>query len=1135
MVAPLCTGHFPLNASFEELEQQQQHNKNVVFVDFAAKRPLKSKALSALRYFLRDEQGFGKIVCQRNFEGFSFVEAAYTVFRCSRVERQLVKMDILSSFLSMLIHSAKEAVKYAQACDPNIENIEIAQNNVRLCTFFLGHSLCIIEDMQVHAPGKERKTIAPKYETFNDAEYLELKSSTLSLFCNILKISKQAVGSPNVKAAGEIIRNAAVSCLIHQKWGDRGTLARATLEVLKKAILGILSDSFSSDPSLASEVPQETFSSLMSLCVKHKHLIPFMADFMEHLMTRDELAGISFMAQVVKKATEKDADAEKTSCLQDEIESAMSLLADFATRHDALVLVSLHLGSLLMTLRNERAAIRKCFSVISGCCLKKFDVLSPADQHTLEQIHDVLSRDRDATCRLRALTNLGNDLKWVQYSDDRTISLFISVISKRVPDKSKIVRLKAIQILEAIFSFKTLTRSSTPNSPPHSIIAGAPAMFVKFSKFLAVSSDSSYFCKDTLEALGHLLCCPILKGPIMFELLDSLLNFSFSSSNLPVIFDIFNFYLDGCEMWMNFLINRDETSIMKLQNLLTMAADRIKSEISNYQKIVEKTFDALENHRALNLGNAVVRASCAVIAILASIGCFTLSDVEKKGRCLIEILAECVKQETNVDLTAEAVIRKQIINWAFKILAMLLKTGNKIIEKEVKRFIESNFLYLLENRIDGYLDCLYCLSNPFEVVKKILCIYEDQYQVLDTKQPLKVLYMYITFLGDISRTYDKACDSFIKCLRNVEMDLSKPITFGNTSSQFDYLQQEELRAMEEDAIARFAQMLLDGDSVPGCYVPFLRALVHGENLPTVLRVAATRSLGQYMLASCHLAKDHKDVLEFLFHSEIPELKITALSLAEKLIITFPNDFLFAVNFIESCLKDETVKEMAYRAYAHLLLVDKFKPDLLLTPICDGLCEANENVRTIVIFLLKKLLKDSGRSKIKSVLHLYNNTAKVESRQRLVEVLVMELLDNEDLQSDELATSILHLLAKGRNDAAFFASFLHPSPKVLNIMLSYLKSSPPKIYIQGDNEAEKYLIKFVSNYKRLEATSSVKDLVASLLDLLESKPRRKRKGPVENTDVEVASKMSLEEYEKAIESFKNCQVTSSLRDIVRMDI
>jgi hypothetical protein len=327
-------------------------------------------------------------------------------------------------------------------------------------------------------------------------------------------------------------------------------------------------------------------------------------------------------------------------------------------------------------------------------------------------------------------------------------------------------------------------------------------------------------------------------------------------------------------------------------------------------------------------------------------------------------------------------------------------------------------------------------------------------------------------------------------------------------------------------------MLLDGDSVPGCYVPFLRELVQAENLPIDLRVAATKSLGQYMLTSSHLAKNYKDMLEFLFHSETPQLKVAALDLAEKLIITFPNDFSSAITLIESCLGDERLKELAYCAYVRLLLEDKFKLEMLLTPICDGLCEENENVKTIIIFLLKKLLRNSGRSKVKSVLHLYNHTAKTESRHRLVEVLVEELLENEDLQSDELANSILQLVSKGKNDAAFFASFLNPSSKVLNTMLSYLKASPPKIFVQGDTETEKYLIKFVTNHRRQGSTAAEKDLIDKLLNILGTKPRKKRKGAGKT---EAASYMSLEEYEEAIETFKNCQITSSLWDILRMDV
>jgi hypothetical protein len=36
-------------------------------------------------------------------------------------------------------------------------------------------------------------------------------------------------------------------------------------------------------------------------------------------------------------------------------------------------------------------------------------------------------------------------------------------------------------------------------------------------------------------------------------------------------------------------------------------------------------------------------------------------------------------------------------------------------------------------------------------------------------------------------------------------------------------------------------------------------------------------------------------------------------------------------------------------------------------------------------------------------------------------------------------------------------------------------------------------------------------------------------------IEATSYMSLEEYKQAIETFKNCQITSILWDILRMDV
>jgi len=284
----------------------------------------------------------------------------------------------------------------------------------------------------------------------------------------------------------------------------------------------------------------------------------------------------------------------------------------------------------------------------------------------LAQIHDVLSRDRDATCRLRVLINLGNDLKWVHCSNDESILLLISVVSKRVSDKSKIVRLKAIQILEAIF-LDTKLCSLKSDSPLHEVMSMAPAMFSKFSKLLAISPESSYFCKDTLEAVGRLFCSPCLKGTLMFELLDNLMYFSFTSSNLTIISHIFNFHLDGYGIWVNFLMTRTATSITKLQDLLLMTADSVKSQINRFYKLIEQTFGALEQHCILEMENAAIMASCVLVAILLPLDCFTLSDVTKKGCCLIGILVRFMEKESNSEVTTETDIKKQIIKWTFKV------------------------------------------------------------------------------------------------------------------------------------------------------------------------------------------------------------------------------------------------------------------------------------------------------------------------------------------------------------------------------------------------------------------------------------------------------------------------------------
>eukprot|EP00250_Pteridium_aquilinum_P025432 c30784_g1_i1 orf=3-311(+) len=101
--------------------------------------------------------------------------------------------------------------------------------------------------------------------------------------------------------------------------------------------------------------------------------------------------------------------------------------------------------------------------------------------------------------------------------------------------------------------------------------------------------------------------------------------------------------------------------------------------------------------------------------------------------------------------------------------------------------------------------------------------------------------------------------------------------------------------------------------------------------------------------------------------------------------------------ILSLLHDDTVKNAAFSVYANLILEKKFKLDVLLGPICNGLCDDNEKISGIAIFLLKRLVQEAGKSKHKLLINLWNHCADVESHRKLARVLVENVLDATDLQ------------------------------------------------------------------------------------------------------------------------------------------
>ena len=332
-------------------------------------------------------------------------------------------------------------------------------------------------------------------------------------------------------------------------------------------------------------------------------------------------------------------------------------------------------------------------------------------------------------------------------------------------------------------------------------------------------------------------------------------------------------------------------------------------------------------------------------------------------------------------------------------------------------------------------------------------------------------------------------------------------------------------------------MLLDGNSAPGCYVPLLDKLVSSDSIPKFLRLSAIQSLGRYMLTSINMAEKYKATIEALLQSEVPEIKRVSLELAESLILAFPNEYSSVLTLVLSLLQNDAFNDAAaFNIYARLVLDRKFKLDMLLGPICGGLCGDSENIHHLAISLLKMLSRNAGKSKHKLVVNLWNHCRNREACKRLTQVIVEHVLDMTDLKSDELASLTLQILALGENGIAFLARFLHPSYKVLQTLDLYLSTCPPKVNLKGDIEATECLIQFVRNCKRWKEPYD-KEMFTRILHRLQAKSSSKKRKSQGFSSLKTTQSAydSLEDYEKAIESFKQCDITGSMWEIVSHEV
>lgn len=128
---------------------------------------------------------------------------------------------------------------------------------------------------------------------------------------------------------------------------------------------------------------------------------------------------------------------------------------------------------------------------------------------------------------------------------------------------------------------------------------------------------------------------------------------------------------------------------------------------------------------------------------------------------------------------------------------MMARTNKKMFTRERNQVPIENFISLYSEGIEGSVDFIFSLSNPYAITKSILQAYEEDIKVLESSQPLKLLRGYILFIGDMSKIYQFASDAFIRRLREARKQAPGCSANKSILGDFDYMQQEEQKAQEE--------------------------------------------------------------------------------------------------------------------------------------------------------------------------------------------------------------------------------------------------------------------------------------------------------------------------------------------------
>ena len=315
---------------------------------------------------------------------------------------------------------------------------------------------------------------------------------------------------------------------------------------------------------------------------------------------------------------------------------------------------------LLPLLKADRAATRKYVIDIIGGSLACYHHLSLEDQHALLNLYSFLMQDRDAICRLKALTYLGTLFTSNSLLDTGISNAFTRLVLKKIADKSKVVRLKALQVLESILlNISEPSGCLTLGSDIESLLVTKVAML------LSMPVDSPYFCRDTGEASAKLLCTECLRVSVI-NALDTLLGSEHCSARFPVISRLLHFHLNDYDRWVQFLASRSEKSIKNLQRFLTASPDDHKEFIGKFKNMVNKALQELDLHES---NASMLLGSLRLISLFLSFEAVMIQISNERINTIISILMNYIGELK--PLTDRKEIKKCIIMW-------ILKVGNQL-------------------------------------------------------------------------------------------------------------------------------------------------------------------------------------------------------------------------------------------------------------------------------------------------------------------------------------------------------------------------------------------------------------------------------------------------------------------------